>query len=79
MNVSAEEETLPTKTEVLAGFDRSLKELRLNQEGKLQFQSWEDFRNELREVKLLTIYDKSDRDSITDGELRELMQQNGLL
>ncbi|WP_455635670.1 type II toxin-antitoxin system RelE/ParE family toxin [Parabacteroides sp.] len=30
-------------------------------------------------VKLLTIYDKSECDSITDGELRDLMSRNGLL
>lgn len=29
-------------------------------------------------VKLLTIYDKSERDSITDGELQDLMRRNGL-
>lgn len=30
------------------------------------------------EVKLLTIYDKSDQDTITDKELLDLMKQNGL-
>lgn len=40
---------LPTKAEVLAGVDQSLKELRQNQAGELKFQSWEDFRRELRE------------------------------
>ncbi|WP_455624272.1 hypothetical protein [Parabacteroides sp.] len=46
---SLEENPARTKEEILAGFDRSLKELRLNQEGKLDFQSWEDFRDELQE------------------------------
>lgn len=37
-------------------------------------------REELKGViKLLAIYDKSECDSITDSELRELMRRNGLL
>lgn len=31
------------------------------------------------DVKLLTIYDKSDRDTITDGELLTILRQNSLL
>ena len=30
-------------------------------------------------VTLVTIYDKSERESITDKELRQLMKKNGLL
>lgn len=30
------------------------------------------------DIKLLTIYDKSDRESITDKELLDLMKKNGL-
>ena len=44
-----EENSEKAKEEILASLDRSLKELRQNQEGTLAFQSWEDFRDELRE------------------------------
>ncbi len=44
-----EENSEKVKEEILASLDRSLKELRQNQEGTLAFQSWEDFRDELRE------------------------------
>ena len=32
----------------------------------------------LAEIKLLTIYDKSERENITDKDLLDLMQKNGL-
>lgn len=31
------------------------------------------------EIKLLTIYDKSEKENITDAELLEIMKENGLL
>lgn len=31
------------------------------------------------EVLLLTIYDKSDRENVTDSELKEIMKECGLL
>lgn len=37
---------------------------------------WEELKGV---IKLLAIYDKSEYDSITDSELRELMRRNGLL
>lgn len=37
---------------------------------------WEELKGV---IKLLAIYDKSECDSITDSELRELMRRNGLL
>ena len=37
-----------------------------------------DFAETDTEIKLLTIYDKSERENLTDKELLELMIKNGL-
>ena len=37
-----------------------------------------DFAKTDTEIKLLTIYDKSERENLTDKELLELMIKNGL-
>lgn len=43
-----EKEDCMTKEEILAEFDTACKNLKLYKEGKLELQSWEDFRDEMR-------------------------------
>lgn len=43
-----DEEIVMTKEEIVADLKAALEEHKLNEEGKLNFISWEEFRNELR-------------------------------
>ena len=47
MSVAEEDVPYRSKAEILAGVEKSFEELKLYQEGKLQFKSLEDVLNEL--------------------------------
>lgn len=45
----AEEEPVQTKEEILADFAEACRELKLHKEGKVELQTWEEFKKELQD------------------------------
>lgn len=88
-HTSHSEEFVPRpKEELLDGFDKACKEVKLFQEGKTKLMSFDDMMGQLKKnvikientihIILLTMYDKSEQENISDSELLYLMEVNHL-